>query len=324
MKSGIKILFLVLSLMLITLMIATLGDFLKMRFNSIWEGSIVELQEGWTLSVDDVVIDSQFTLPNLIKNEDLTGKHVVLTNTIPDTGAPLSSLLMRTSQKTVSISIDGEKIYTQDGNIGNRKIKLPGYINHFAWLKPNIGGKTLTIESVAYSPKTSGQFYEVYLGTRVGQISLLFRYDGVSLIVGVIILICSFIVLLSSPIFLRKLQVYHGALAFAGIELCVGLWVCGGTMSTQLIIHNQLILLFFGIFALFMLPVFLTWFVISMYQIPLASLFSKVVVLFPLTFIGVSFFSTIGDCYLLYNSYTGSYCIVVISFSPQWSHLASL
>ena len=301
---------------------ATILDVAGISLESIWSSEPRSLRTGWTLAIDDRIVDRDFQLPHIYRESSLTNKRVVLSRVIPDDVSHLNSLMMRASQKTVVVAVEGETIYQYDGNLENRRIKVPGYLNHFAWLDEDAVGKELRIETVAHSERTSGTFYEVFLGSRISQIGVLFRYDGFSLVVGALMLLTSIVVAFLSVTLFRRLEVRHSAISFAGIELCVGLWLCGGSMSTQLLIHNQLILLFAGMVALFLLPLFLTRFVSFMYHIPQSMILNRVVLLFPVGFIVVSLLQ-LADVITYYDVLTPAaialfvYLMVLIWFAVR-------
>lgn len=285
---------LVLAVLIIGVLVPTWMDVSNIELESIWDGEAMNLREGWTLSADGVVLDDDFTLPRIVKTPDLSGKRVTLSRTIPSSYTAIRSLLFRTSQKRVKVYVDDRLTYSYDANIDNRRIKLIGLINHFVRLEEGDQGKRLSIELISNMPKSSGQFHEVYFGTRTAQIRRLFNYDGFSLVVGVFLIINSLATAIIASRSLRNGKIYRGTLALSSIELCVGLWVCCGSMSTQLFIHNQLLLVVLAMTALYMLPVCVTWFVVSMYSIPLRRFFMISTLFFPIAFIVVSALQLLG------------------------------
>ena len=285
---------LVLSVLTVGVLVPTWIDVSKIELDSIWDGEATSLKEGWTLSVDGEVLDDDFTLPHIIKDRDLTDKRVTLSRTIPSSKIALRSLLFRTSQKCVKVFVDDRLIYSYDGNIDNRRISIIGLINHFVRLEEEDEGKVLSIEMIGNLPKSSGQFHDVYFGNRTAQIRQLFGYDGISFIIGIFLIIISLITALIASRSLRNGRLYHSTLALGAIELCVGLWACGGSMSTQLFIRNQLFLVVLAMTALYMLPVCVTWFVISMYSIPKPRCFMIAVLFFPIAFVVVSALQLLG------------------------------
>jgi diguanylate cyclase (GGDEF)-like protein len=92
----------------------------------------------------------------------------------------------------------------------------------------------------------------------------------------------------------RSHQIQAHAFSLAGIEFCAGLWMVSNSMSAQLFIHNQLIMLVGGVVAMFLLPVFVTRFVTGMYAIKESPFFSRIVLVFPLWFILISLFQLAG------------------------------
>jgi diguanylate cyclase (GGDEF)-like protein len=299
-------------IMFLLVVIATLLDVVSIPLEGIWEWDAHAIREGWTLTVDGQVIDTDYSLPSVWRGSPLTGRTVVLSRRITEEIAHANSMMMRASQKAVTVFVDQEMVYRYDGNLGSRRIKIPGYVNHFVWLEGPLVGKELRIETIAHSERTSGTFHEVFLGSRVSQIGALLAYDGFSLVVGLLILMTSAVVALLSLLLFRRLEVFHSALAFAGIEFCAGLWICGGSMSTQLLIHNQLVLLVAGVVAMFLLPVFLTRFVTTMYHIPQSVFLGRIVLIFPVGFIVGSLFQLAGV--ITYHDMLTPAAIVLLSY----------
>lgn len=266
-------------------LLLTLIDVSRISIGSVWDSSIHTLQDGWTLSVDDNVRYRDLSLPVVLPDTDLEEKQVVLSCTIETPHEQTNSLMFRTSQKVVDVYLDGEHLYSYDGNLEQRRVKVLGYMNHVVWLPANSDNRELRIVLTAYSSRSAGTLYDVFIGSRTSQLVALMRYDGLSLVLGLLILLTAISVFVLSIGLFRKLEIRHSAQAFAGIELCAGLWMVGGSMSTQLFVHNQLILLAFGVFAMYMLPFFITRFVGHMYHIPQSRVLNKVVLIFPLWFV---------------------------------------
>ena len=300
------------TLLFILIVLATLLDVSNMRLEPIWETNAYRLDDGWTLTIEGEQRQTDFQLPTVLKSDRLTGKTVVLSRTIPDDVHHLNSLMIRTSQKSVEVRVDGERVYLYHGNLDARRLKILGYLNHFVWLGDQAKGKYLEIITVANDPRTSETFYDVYIGSRVSQIVALLRYDGFSFLFGLLILLTAAMVSLLTFTLFRKLEIRKSALAFAGIEFCAGLWIISGSMSTQLIIHNQLVLLVFGLVAMFLLPYFLTSFVINMYHVPQSKLLGRIVLVFPFGFIVISSLQLMGI--LTYYDILTPAAIILLSY----------
>ena len=300
------------TLLFILVVLATLLDVSNMRLEPIWETKAYRLDDGWTLTIEGEQRQTDFQLPTVLKSDRLTGKTVVLSRTIPDDVHHLNSLMIRTSQKSVEVRVDGERVYLYNGNLDARRLKILGYLNHFVWLGDQAKGKYLEIITVANDPRTSETFYDVYIGSRVSQIVALLRYDGFSFLFGLLILLTAAMVSLLTFTLFRKLEIRKSALAFAGIEFCAGLWIISGSMSTQLIIHNQLVLLVFGLVAMFLLPYFLTSFVINMYHVPQSKLLGRIVLVFPFGFVVISSLQLMGI--LTYYDILTPAAIILLSY----------
>jgi len=275
-------------------LLITLIDVSRVSIGSMWDTTTHTLRDGWTLSVNGEVRYRNLSLPTVLGDTDLDGQHVVLSRVIEKPHDQTNSIMFRTSQKIVQVFLDGEQLYSYDGNLAERRVQVLGYMNHVVWLPADSDGAKLEIEMTANSSRSAGTFYPVYIGTRTSQLVALMRYDGISFVFGTLILLTSLTVFLLSIGLFRKLAIHRSAQAFAGIELCAGLWMVGGSMSTQLFIHNQLILLTFGVFAMYMLPVFITRFVQHTYNIPGSRVLNRVVLLFPLWFMIATVLQYVG------------------------------
>ena len=294
MSSQRKVLQIGLIVIFLLVLLLTLLDVGNITFEPIWEREARALTNGWSLFVDGELRANDFQIPIVLHDENLKGKEVRLSYTLQGTETFANSLMFRTAQKSVVVLFDGEKIYSYDGNVDARRIKLYGYVNHFVRLDDIAEGKKLEIITIGYDEKSSNTFYPVYLGSRVSQIVNLFRYDGLSLVFGLVILLTAISVVVLAITLVRHLAVRQTALAFAGIEFCAGLWIVGGSMSTQLIVHNQLILLVVGVLAMYLLPYFLTRFVITMYHIPESKILGQIVLIFPFAFVVISILQLLG------------------------------
>ncbi len=267
------------------LLVLTLEDVARIDINSFWESSARKIEDGWTLSIDGEVKDQHVILPAIIDEPEIPNQVLVLSRKISRVQPYESSIMFRTSQKMVDVYLDGEKIYTYDGSLDTRKTVLLGYINHVLRLPSDVDGKLLEIHMVSNQNDNGFILYDVFIGSRTSQIIELLRYDGLSLFFGLLIIITAVVVLIFTLTFFRKLEIRSNGFAFAGIEFCAGLWMVSGSMSTQILIHNQVVLLVAAMFSLYMLPVFVTWFVKSMYKIPEGPILLVFVQIFPFAFV---------------------------------------
>jgi len=277
----------------VLVLVFTLMDIGKIQFPSIWGEPSRNLAEGWRLTVDGSEARS-LTLPVDLGEKGLAGEWTAISQTIPNDLSSTESLMMRTSQKLVRIYVDNQMVYNYDAALNKRDIKIIGLITHFAWLPDDCAGKTLTIRTYACEDAGANTFYEVYIGTRISQVISLIRYDGLSTLIGMLLLIISVVFFCLTFIVFRQIDIYRSTLFFSGVEFCAGLWVFCGTQATQLLIHNQLYLLTGGVVALFFLPFFLTLFVTSTYNIPGSRIMDRIALVFPVVFIVVTTAQRLG------------------------------
>jgi diguanylate cyclase (GGDEF)-like protein len=278
----------------LVVVVFTLYDVSRVSLEPIWDTDHQTLAGGWTLSVDGEIRYSDLTIPTVLTDDDLYGKQMVLSRSIPAHLDRPYSIMVRTSQKAVDILLDGELLYHYDGAIDERRIRVYGYINHVAWLPDDPAGKLLEIRTVTNDARSGSLVYDVFIGSRAAQIIALLRYDGLSLLFGSVILFIALIVFILALSTFKSNRVQAHAFSLAGIEFCAGLWMVSNSMSTQLLFHNQLIMLVGGVIAMFLLPVFITRFVTGMYALKESRIFSRVVLVFPLWFIVISVLQLAG------------------------------
>ncbi|MDD4142800.1 MAG: hypothetical protein PHR20_08475, partial [Bacteroidales bacterium] len=185
----------------------TLHDVSNVALEPIWERDAHLIPNGWHFYVDGELRDTNFKMPTVYRGGDLNEKEVRLIYSIQGTEADSRSLMFRTSQKSVTVLLNGDEIYSYDAHIDARRIKVYGYINHFIRIPSTSEGEKLEIITVAHSKKSSEIFYPVYLGTRVSQIISLFKYDGLSLIFGLIILMTAISVVVMAITLFRPLAI---------------------------------------------------------------------------------------------------------------------
>ncbi|MFA6706308.1 MAG: diguanylate cyclase [Sphaerochaetaceae bacterium] len=267
--------------------IVTFIDFNRIKISSLWEGKLVSLRDDWDLAINDMP-QGKIKLPTYINNDHLVESRITITKPLPDSIERMHNMLLRTSQKTVEVSIDGIPVYAYDASMSRRSVKIAGLMNHFIWIPKGSEGKLLTIALIPWEEKSSGTLYEVFVGTRTAAIGYLIRYDGISILFSLILIILAILSIFSSISIIKGFPIRSAALDFGFLELCAGLWIGSGTSASQLIIHNQLILLLGGMIALFLIPYFLTNFVVEMIHIEHAYPMKVISALFPVAFIIIS------------------------------------
>jgi diguanylate cyclase (GGDEF)-like protein len=265
-----------------------LADAVRIDIASLWDAHITPLRDGWSLTVESEVHQTDLGLPVCLTDPDITDKILTLTRPLPVGLQRMHSMLFRTSQKTVRVFIDGKLIYTYDASLEDRQVKIAGLVNHFIWIPAASEGKLLQIELENHDPASAGTLHEVYVGSRTSTIWQLLRYDGISIVLAFIIILLGLLALFVVTIVIRDLAIRSITMQFGLLELCAGIWVACGSMSTQLIVHNQVVLLVVGMAAMHLLPYFLTRYVVETIHIPASQVMTWSSLAFPVIFITVS------------------------------------
>ena len=132
--------------------IVTFIDFNRIKISSLWEGKLVSLRDDWDLAINDMP-QGKIKLPTYIHNDHLVESRITITKPLPDSIERMHNMLLRTSQKTVEVSIDGIPVYAYDASMSRRSVKIAGLMNHFIWIPKGSEGKLLTIALITWEKK---------------------------------------------------------------------------------------------------------------------------------------------------------------------------
>ena len=162
-----------------------------------------------------------------------TDRDIVLETTLPtDFNRDYAVLCFRGMD--MEIFVDGEKrgeMHTDDYSIlGDRSAEC--YV--MASIYPDDAGKTLRV----HYEYNSGMIYEVYIGTRLGILTSLFKEYGMELLVGLGLLLISFICLVAAVTY-RFIHKKYLEMEHLSIGVIIGAcWVLSNSIFRQLYARN--------------------------------------------------------------------------------------
>ena len=228
---------------------------------------VVSWNSGWTISEGDRIIASDVTLPYSLEGpyRDRTWQ---ASRTIPDEFPNHNTaILINTSMSALTVSVEGEAIYTYEGpSKGWARPVFGGATPHFIRIADEMQGKTLTLTFQFTSNNIfSGYIHPIMAGSKASLVlgemecwpSLAFGFS--LLLIGAIIAI--------SSIFIQKIEERKSLFYLGTILLTLGGWVFSQTPSKFLLIRNPALPMNLSFAALYMLPMLLVNYIMYSYPI---------------------------------------------------------
>lgn len=264
------------------------ADVVKVKIPTLWDKDVVMLSGEWDLLVGSELRYQNVQLPGFLTDQDLVGQELTLRRYLPTGLERANSLMFRTSQKRVVVFVNGQEIYHYDANYGTRRIKVSGLINHFVWLPAQSQGALLEIKMISDENRYAGKLYEVSIGSRTSSIGWVLSHDLISVALAfVILLIALFALTIIFPLVKEqsnRITIFY----FFLMELSASVWISSNSLSTQLFIPNQLLLLLCGVTAMHFAPFLIVRYLNSVADIPYGEMMQKISLIFPCAFIFVS------------------------------------
>ena len=247
---------------------------------------IVELDQGWIISVDGKKIGYSITLPYSVKSP-VKERIITATSLLPAEFPNHNTCLMiESGMSSVEVAVDGQILYVFDATESPWRIPVyGGGTAHFIRLPDWTRGKQLTL-NMMYSTDNAfaGHIGVPRLGTKTSLL-LCKSEDWPALVFGYSFLLIGGICVLVS-IGLNKGKDRDSLWYFGWVELALGSWVFTQSSSHLLIIRNPATPMNLSLAALFLLPYFLSRFVCTSYPVKKpALLFCKISAFFPIAYV---------------------------------------
>lgn len=216
--------------------------------------ALYNMNDGWLLHADNGNIRS-ITLPTITDpGED---NKVIISNKIPDTGEHVSSIGILTTHQSIIVSIDEQVVYSRMVHPRQKPyFNVPlGSVWDIIPLKPDVLGKTITIELFSDYPDYAGRINEIHIGTKASILLHTIDHFGMGFLLSFIICIMgTFLIFLY--VFIKKLFRADKSLYYLGwFSLLSGIWLLTASNLTQIFMNNVYLISTVSYLALMTFPV---------------------------------------------------------------------
>ncbi|MEG1822865.1 MAG: diguanylate cyclase, partial [Clostridiales bacterium] len=206
--------------------------------------------DKWQYSTNNSAF-KEIELPNNIdipRNTTIT-----LKNYLPREIIKGETVLVRTSQQNIKISVDNEPIYSSYNPATGAP--SPGSAYHFVRLPVDCAGKAITITLSSPYNDYAGVINQIYIGSKSANIFFLFQENGFRFMLG--FLICSIGFIMALMFIFGKTDSNKISLIYLGaFFVCAGYWMMVESHMLQFLIPYPMTITVTSIFALSLLPVF--------------------------------------------------------------------
>ena len=240
----------------------------------VWEGP-------WSFWEGGTLLEPEIRLPYRIKGP-LLGKSFSMRATIPQNLARhINTIAFDTSMTSVQATIEGEEVYAFLGpSKGWARPVYGGSFTHFIRLGEADLGKELSL-TFHYSSNNAfaGNLMPILLGSKASLL-LAKAEEWPSLFFGFSLLLLGFLTILFS-LAIKTSEEKKSFFYFGWVLLLLGGWVFSQTPSKFLLIRNPALPMNASFAALYLLPYFLTKYIIHSYPVrPIINHFLRVSILF--------------------------------------------
>ena len=164
-------------------------------------------------------------------------------------------LCLWSSQKNLSVFVDGNKLYSYTASDFPDFLRMDGFLYHMIPLSSEHAGKELSV-SMAFRLDDSGYttFRPAYYGTQSEIIFEMSRQYGVSFLASFLLLFLSVIILILGLVF-RQFFNYNYSLLYIGLfSFLISLWFIFESRFFQVFVTNPLYQVFYVYLTLMLVP----------------------------------------------------------------------
>lgn len=218
-----------------------------------------DFNDNWKISVDggeykDVNIPVDLT-------EDVKTQ-IELTNVLPSVLVKGATLLIRTSQQCVSISVDGVVIYSSK-NLQNGK-DTPSSAYHFVRLPQDSLDKPITIILESPLPNFAGVLNEMQIGSKASLLFGLIGSHGFNFLAGFVLVLVGVFLTVAS-MFIKRHKHDNGMTFLGCFFISAGIWLAVESRLLQLFVPYPNVLTNLSLFSLTLMPVFMSLYFMTTY-----------------------------------------------------------
>lgn len=226
----------------------------------------VSYSDGWMLTVDGVEASYPITLPY---NANSNGPNDILklSKMLPSTIEEGQSLLMRTSQQEMTVSIDHKQVYIFERKTGFPLVWSPGSAWHMIDLPVSAAGKEITITLESPYSRYASEINSIEIGNQRAHIIGMLQENGLSALIGIMLILLGVFVGAAHFVTFKFRQMNKLLLYTSWLSLSIGVWILGESKLVQLVYNNPLFIYMLTFVALFMLPIPFCKFVVEAYRL---------------------------------------------------------
>ncbi len=216
--------------------------------------ALYSMNDNWLFYENNGSMHS-LTLPAITDaGEDNT---VVISNKIPYTNEPISSIGILTTHQSIIVSIDNKMIYSRFAHPSQKPLfSVPlGSVWDIIPLELDSQGKTITMILSSDYPDYAGRINEVYIGTKASILLHTLDSSSIGFLLSLIICIMgTFLIYLY--LFIKKLLRADKSLYYLGwFSLISGIWLLMESNITQLFFSNAYLVSAVSYLALMTFPI---------------------------------------------------------------------
>lgn len=241
---------LLLFLTVFVLAVAVIGTAAALGSNVINNEENAIFEEKWQASVYGQAF-AEVILP--ISKDLPVGSHITLKNHLPEKMVRGATVLLRTSQQDVQVTVGGQMIYSTKSL--DKTIASVSSAYHLVRLPEDSAGKTITVSLSSPYANYAGFMSQIYIGSKASNLFFLFRENGLRFVIGFLVF-CVGLLLIILFLFVREQESKASFTNLGAFFVCAGYWVLVESKMMQFVFPYPVALTNSSIFALSLLPVF--------------------------------------------------------------------
>lgn len=303
MSYSIKRIFVISIIIIISILLITSNSSGLRKLIPVSAERTIPVNSGWKYRLENSKESGILTFPCVIKGV-LPNKMLLLSNTLPDQNFDSAALLIRTSQQYLKVYIDGKLIYDYSTEIGQATYLLPGSSWHFIKLPQSYEGKKVQISILSPYKQYSGHINSIYMGSGSSLVlKILYSYGSIFVISCLILLIGIICIILYFTI--KCDEGRFTSLLYLGLfSLLSGTWIASESKVIQFLINSPSIIFIIACITLFLMPIPLFLFILSIYRPEKSYLLTVFIWIFSSFFVIISILQLINKgtfmCIMLY------------------------
>lgn len=230
--------------------------------NPISRDESATITDGWTCSWVDSDEEIILSLPGRVPGGH-AGRILHIANTLPERFFNSPSLMIRTSEQSVTVHLNGISIYEY---IPGNPQRAPGSMYHFISLPNGYGGGRLDIYLSSPLDQFSGIVNAVRIGSITSHILYILQQGSVGLFLAVVAIMLGFIMLAFFVSMCASGSRHPNILYLALFVVLSGCWMSSESRALELFIRNPLLITCVAFMSQYLAPIPLLAFVISTYK----------------------------------------------------------